>query len=524
MKKFTLLVNGQDLDTGIYEYFPYSDKKISDFETTFRVLTRLKIGKLSEDSTEANDCIFAKYCVGKEDTNLQAIESAYKAFQEFRKTSLAARKKMLLDCYSLLLEKKEDFIKLLIIEGHPRKLAEWEFEGMRKGSSFETIKFYCKQIQTEIGRDDNEILYWARKPDGVICVSPPGNASASNSYNAILVFLTGNTLVIKPPLRYPLSTIFLWKEVVNVALLQNNVPVGTLNIVLGDSKIIMDQWLDSSYVNDIIYFGDSEKGLEIGSKFFRTGKKPILELSGSDFLLIWKDADIDKARDSLLDCFLGSTQICMVPKIALIHQDIYETFIGKFLDEVKRLKISLPNDPNTILSPVVRISDYFEFLNDALEKGAKLIYGGQRVDLYDREDKNGMFLRPTLIQIDYDEKILEMKCLKEEIFFPLLPLIRIAGKDENVFEKMVYIVNRHSYGLRVSLWISSAKYLRKFAKQLDNSGLLRINSRHVGFSYYLSTHGGTKKTGGPFGEMNYFWQKTSHLQGITLNRDRISKK
>lgn len=80
---------------------------------------------------------------------------------------------------------------------------------------------------------------------------------------------------------------------------------------------------------------------------------------------------------------------------------------------------------------------------------------------------------------------------------------------------MAYLVNNHGYGLRVSLWVSLAKYLRKFAKELDNCGLLRINSRHVGFSYYLSTHGGTRKSGGPFGEMNYFWQKTSHLQGIT---------
>jgi hypothetical protein len=56
--------------------------------------------------------------------------------------------------------------------------------------------------------------------------------------------------------------------------------------------------------------------------------------------------------------------------------------------------------------------------------------------------------------------------------------------------------------------------MRKFAKQLDNCGILRINLRHVGFSYYISTHGGTKRSGGPYGEMNYFWQRTSHLQGV----------
>ncbi len=518
MKKFTLLVGGQDLDTGVYEYFPYADRKISDFETTFRISTRLKLGKIAEDDEEVNKCIFAKYCVDKEDTNRIAIEFAHKAYMEFRNFPLSVRKKILLDMYNLLMEKKEEFIRLLIIEGHPRKLAEWEFEGMRVGSSPETINFYCKQIQKEIGRCDNEILYWARKPDGVICASPPGNASASNSYNAILAFLVGDTLIVKPPLREPAATIFLWKEVVNKALVRNNAPPGTLNVVLGNSQTIMNEWISHPYVSDIILFADSRKGIELGVKIFQSGKKPILELSGNDLFFVWKDADIDKASDSLLDCFLGSTQICMVPKIALIHQDICEEFTNKFLDKVKRLKISLPSDPETLLSPVAKIQDFFTFLNDALEKGAKLIYGGQRVNHLNQEDKKSVFVRPALLQVDNFEKALEMLCLKEEIFFPLLPLIKISGRDEEVFQKMTHLADTHGYGLRVSLWISSAKYLRKFLKQVNNCGIFRINSRHTGFSYYLSTHGGTRKSGGPFGEMNYFWQKTSHLQGICRTR------
>lgn len=525
MKKFTLLVNGQDLDTGAYDYFLYTDKKIGDFETSFRISTRLKTGKLSEDSEEVDKYIFAKYCIGKEDTNLNAIESAYNAFQKFRNISLAIRKKILLDMYELLLKNKEELIKLLILEGHPRKLAEWEFEGMRIGSSPETINFYCTLIQKEIGRYGNEIMYWVRRPDGVICVSPPGNAAASNSYNAILGFLTGNTVIIKPPLRDPISTIYLWKEIINKALVMNGAPPGTVNIVLGNSHVIMNEWLASEHVNDIIFFGDSKKGLEIGAKIFQASKKPILELSGNDLLVIWKDGDLDKASDSLLDCFLGSTQICMVPKIALIHQDVYEAFIDKFLPKVKNLKISMPSDPDTILSPVAKIADFFAFLNDALEKGAKLICGGQRVNHLDKEDIKGIFLRPALLQIDNDKQTPEMRCLKEEIFFPFLPLIKFKGNDQAIFEQMTHLANVHGYGLRISIWISSAKYLRKFAKQLDNCGILRINSRHVGFSYYLSTHGGTKKSGGPLGEMNYFWQRTSHLQGVCRTRiEKIHKK
>ncbi len=514
MKEFTLLINGEDLNTGIYEYYPYSHKYISDFRNVFKLLTKLKIGKISESEKIVEEYIFAKYCVGREDTNSLAIDSAYKAFKNFRYFPLAKRKKILLDMYALLLEKKKEFINLLIIEGHPLKLAEWEFEGMRIGSSPETINFYSKHMQKEVGRYGKEFLYWVRRPDGVICVSPPKNAAASNSYNAILAFLSGNTLIMKPPLKQPLSTIFLWKEVVNKALLDNSAPKGALNIVLGNSRIIMDEWLNSPYVRDIFYFGDSERGFDIGSKIFQAGKKPILEMSGNDLFILWKDGDLEGASDSLLDCFLGSTQICMVPKIALVHHKVYKQFIDKFIAKVKKIKISLPNDPETILSPVGRIQDFSAFLEDALVKGARLLYGSDRVNHRGEADSKGMYLRPAVLVIDEYKKALDMKCVKEEIFFPMLPIIIFSGSDEEVFYNIVSFVDNHSYGLRLSLWCSSSRYLRKFIKKLDNSGLLRVNSRHVGFSYYLSTHGGVRKSGGPFGEMNYFWHRTSHLQGI----------
>lgn len=512
MKKFTLLVNGRDLDTGVYEYFPYTDKIIMNFRKVKAVIKNLKEGITSP---EVDDYIYAQYCIGREDTNRLAIESAYRAFNEFKKFSLLRRKKLFLDLYKLLVKNKEELINLLVVEGHPRKLAEWEFEGMEMGGRPETIEFFCRQLQKEVGRSQKEILYWARKPDGVVCLNPPGNAAAASSYLGAYVFLVGNALVVKPPLRYPLSTIFLWKEIVNKALVNNDAPQGILNIVLGNSKVIMDEWLISNYVNDVIYFGDSKKGLEIGNKIFHAKKKPILELSGNDFLIAWKDADINGVIDSLLDSFLGSTQICMVPKIGLIHQDIFETVVGRLLDKVKELKVGPLSDHHTTLSPVARIQDFFDFLNDALIKGAKLLYGGQRINYFGQEDKNGIFITPSVLEIDNYEKAFKMKCLKEEIFFPLLPLIKISGKDEEASQKIINIVNTHSYGIRVSLWIASPRYLRKFAKELDNCGFLRINLRHISFSPYLSTHGGTKNSGGPFGEMNYIWQKTSHLQGIS---------
>ena len=114
MDKYTLLINGKDVDTGNYKYFPYIDKKICDFETTIKMQTNIKAGKISEDDEYVNKYIFAKYCIGKEDTNRKAIEAAYNAFKIFRKFSLSMRKKIFLDMHKILLEKKDEFINLLI--------------------------------------------------------------------------------------------------------------------------------------------------------------------------------------------------------------------------------------------------------------------------------------------------------------------------------------------------------------------------------------------------------------------------
>jgi len=519
MKKFTLLINSQDLDTGNYEYFPYTDKKISDFETTFRVLTRLKTGKLTEDSEEVNKYIFAKYCVNKEDTNLKAIEAAYKASGKYRYLPVAKRKKMFKDILLLLKKHRKEVIDLLIIEGHPQKLAEWEVEGMSRGGENETINFYRQQIWKTVGKEGKEWLYLVRKPDGVVCVVPPRNAPASNSFIAVSSLFAGNCLIIKPPLKNPLSTIYVWKEIVCKAALDNGAPEGVINIVAGNSKKIMDEWLASPYVNDVVYFGESDTGIEMGNRIYQSGKKPILELSGNDMLFVWKDADINGAVESFMDAFLGSTQICMVPKGAIVHPAVFDRFLSTVIKEVKKLKVGLPTSPEVCLTPVGKIKEFYDFLNDALSKGGKLACGGERVNHEGVEDKNGVFIKPAIIQIDDFEKGTTMLCVNEENFFPLIPILKVDGNsDEEIFEKMLTLANTNAYGLRTSVWVKSRLFMRRFVKRINNSGLLRINCRHVGFSLYLATHGGTGKSGGPYGELNYLAEKTTHLQGITIVR------
>ncbi|MFA7255342.1 MAG: aldehyde dehydrogenase family protein [Candidatus Omnitrophota bacterium] len=522
---FPLLIDGQFVDTGKYKFLAHVDSSLKDPLGTLRALK--EFSSIEAKAISPNDAIsgivIAKYCICSEEHIEAAIQAASRAQKTFLDFSFARRVKILNGIYELLMSEKEELINLMVAEGHPEELSVWEFSGMEMAYRPESINFYKEQLRGSYGQIETETMGWVRKPDGVVVVSPPGNAPCSNSLTAGFALLGGNSLVIKPPLRMPISTMYLWHEVIWRVLKMFDAPAGTVNTVVGNSKVIMDKWMESPLVNDVFFFGDSAMGIEIGSRAYAAGKKPILELSGNDFLGVWKDADLKQAADSMADCFIGSTQICMVPKKAIIHEDVYPEFEKEFLERAGKIKAGLPSEKGVCLTPVVRADDFFVFLEDAKEKGAEVLCGGNRINHRNEIDPKGMFLQPTVLRIEDWQKALQMKCVQEENFFPLIPLIKISGtsgsgKDEQIFDRMVHIVNSNKYGLRASVWVKSDPYIAKFIKKLDRCGLLRINSRHAGFSPYLTTHGGSGLSGGPFGEANYVWQKTTHLQSVSVVR------
>lgn len=523
-----LLIGGQARDTKDYNFIAVADEMIKDPVNCIRLQ---RLAAKNEHDPLLNSVIYAKYCIAHEQDIDDAITYAYEASQEFKCFSFSKRTKMLNDVHDLLLEEKDKLLELMMSEGHPEELALWEFAGMETAYRRECIEYFKTQLRGSFGvHGKNETLGWVRKPDGVVAVSPPGNASCSNSMTAGFALLGGNTLIIKPPLRAPVATLYLWHEVFWKALSASGAPKGTINTIVGNSSLIMEKWLKTPHVNDVFFFGDSKNGMQIGARVFQAGKKPILELSGNDLLIVWKDGDVKLAAESLCDAFLGSTQICMVPKKALIHEDVFDEFQKEFLKQVSRLKFGLPSEKGVALTPVVKAEDFFSFLEDAVQKGAILVSGGQKVNHQGTVDPSGIFLQPTVLRIDNCIDAFGMKCFLEENFFPLVPLICISAKtntpnkDVEIFNLMTDMVNKNQYGLRTSVWTNSNFYIGKFVKKLDRSGLIRINSRHTGFSPYLTTHGGPGLSGGPFGEANYIWQKTTHLQSVSVTRLNVANK
>ena len=523
MEFFNLFINGKDIDTGKYEYFPYSDKLISDFKKTYRIITDLKKGKNPEN---VDKYIYAKYCVGDNELNKKAIDAAYKASKIMRTFHIDKRAKIIRDIHKILIENKGNIIKLLAIEGHPKKLAQWEYESMEYACCKHNLNMFKDDIFKQAKSLSDEKIYLVRKPDGVVVLVPPKNASASNSISAVYCFLAGNSVIVKAPLKSPVATMFLWKNIIGKALKENNAPDGVMNIITGNSKIIMDEWIENPKVNDIFFFGESENGLEISTRAHNNNKKAILELSGNDNMFVWSDCDIEGATNSALDCFLGSTQICMLPKNIIVHENSYEEFKKVFLEKISKLKFGLPSNKNTCFTPVVKMKQCQEFLNDALSKGAKLLCGGNRVDYTGTINDNGVYFQPTVVEIETDNpEMFNMKIVTEENFFPVIPLIKVKSykknkkeSDKEIFNKMLEIADKNEYGLRASVWVKSAYYTKQFIEHIDNCAMLRMNSRHIDFSFFMPAQGGVGKTGGPYGEASFLIRKITHLQGISLKK------
>jgi len=510
MKSYPLYINGEDVDGRGWTYVVRASALIGDTENAFNLKRALEVGERA-DSTED---VVGRVALGGPEHNERALEAARRASRTFRSFPQETRSQIVIEFNKTLAERSDELIEILVAEGHPRRLAQWELSGMLRATDPPTIGWYERHLHQSFDESDGRRLDLIRKPDGVVCVNPPANAAGSNATLGVLAILAGNAIVVKAPRSVPLSVMFVYRDILAPILERHGAPSGTLNLISGSTSDILRSWVTSPLVDDILFFGGSTAGLKLGEDCVKHGKKAILELSGNDGLVVWRDADLDAAARALEECFYGASQICMVPKYAVVHPQVADRFLEVFLDRVQRLRPGYPEDPEVLLSPVLKVDRFFDFLAEA-RSGGQVLCGGGRVDVDGVPSATGLFLEPTVIRIDGLQRACGLSCVREETFFPMLPIVvPEPAPDGELLDEVIEFLNQNDYGLRNSVWTGDERTARRFVDHLVNGGLLKINDSHIGFTSYLSTHGGTGRTGGPYGELNYVALRTTHLQGI----------
>ncbi len=513
MRSYNSYIAGTDQPSTSWVYSIRASAVLQDFVASVKLKRGLEKG-LRDDGADHQDVV-ARCAISTQQQLDEALVRAKEAAPAWAAFPLEKRLELARRFHLEVKKRKQEFIDVLVAEGHPRKLAEWEVAGILQCSSFESLELWERQLYEERKIGPRKLLL-VRKPDGVVVLSPPQNAAASNSVGGLAVLVAGNCLVVKAPRSCAFGVMYVWREIVAPILEELGAPPGVLSIVCGNSGNILQQWMDSPLVNDIFYFGSSQRGIQLGIDAVACGKKPILELAGKDGCVVWQDADLEKAVEMLTECFFGSGQICMVPKYAIIHPAIAEQLISMLVAKVAQIKPGYPEDPEVLLSPVLRADEYFKYLKESVEAGATILSGGHRVELDGAISATGPFIAPTLVKVAGLKKARSMSSVSDETFFPLLPLIVPEADHELLLTEVIQFINENQYGLRNSFWTGSQAVIEQLVRTVTNGGLLKINDSHIGFTPWLATHGGTGLTGGPFGELNYPLLRSSHLQGISI--------
>lgn len=514
MKSYPLYIGGRDVAGESWNYTVDAASFLDDPRAAFNLKRGLELG--SREPSEDDKEIVGRCAVSTSEQNEQAVRAAYDARAEWGRTPLSVRRRFGEMFYEAVLARREELVGLLVAEGHPVRLAEWEVSGIVQGTSPDALEYMFGQMRHEYDHGSRKVII-ERKPDGVVCLSPPANASGSNAALGVSALAGGNTLVVKAPRTSPLAVMFLYREIVAPLLDELGAPPGTLNLVCTGSRKVLKQWIESDLVNDVMFFGDSDTGSRIGQECYRSGKKPVLELAGNDGCVIWRDANVEMAAQALSECFYGSGQICMVPKYALVHPAVEEELVAALSEIVSDIRPGYPGDPSVLLSPVLKADRFLDFLAEAQTAGAELLAGGRRVGVDGAPSASGLFFEPTVLRVRGLEAARSLRCVQHETFFPMLPLVVPEPADDDVLlTRFIDFLNSNAYGLRNSWWAEDEKVVERVRDSVVNGGLLKINDSHLGFAPVLATHGGTGLTGGPGGELNYPILRTTHLQGISI--------
>jgi len=438
---------------------------------------------------------------GKAETNA-AIKAASDALPAWRKKTGKARSEILHRWYELMIENKQFLGELMVAEqGKPLKEALGEVEYAAS---------YLQWFSEEAKRANGEIIppvkagsriFATREPIGVVAAITPWNfplAMLTRKLGPALA--AGCTGLIKPANNTPLSA-FALLELAHLA----GVPDGVINGVAGDTHAISDAIMASNEVRKISFTGSTEVGKTLVRNSADTMKKVSMELGGNAPYIVFDDADLDAAVKGAVSCkFRNSGQVCVCINRIYVQDGVYDKFVTALAEEVRKLKVGNGMDDGVIVGPLIDIKGLEkveDHVKDALEKGGRLVAGGQRHEL------GGNFFQPTVIADANDD----MKVAADETFGPLAACFRFKTEEE-VIER----ANATPFGLAAYFYTQNLQRVFRVAEAIE-SGMIGINESAL--STEVAPFGGVKESGlgregSVLGLEEYLQVKTLHLGNL----------
>lgn len=392
----------------------------------------------------------------------EAFSNAKETFKIWKNSNLSERADILHKAAKIL-EDNAKFIAEILTKEVSKDYKSSYSEVVRTADFIRYTAEEAKRLKGETlygdafeGSAKNKMSIVTREPLGVVLSIAPFNYPINLSASKIApALMAGNVVLFKPPTQGAISALYLIE-----AFRAAGIPTGVLNTVTGRGSEIGDYLITHKDVDMINFTGSSDVGRHIASI---AGMVPmIMELGGKDAAIVLEDADLeDTAKNIVSGAFSYSGQRCTAVKRVLVLESVADKLTELVAEELKKVKVGMPFDEGVTVTPLIdnKSADFVQgLIDDAIEKGAKLIIGNKR-------EENLVY--PTL----FDNVTLDMRIAWEEPFGPILPIIRVKTVEE-----AIEISNNSEYGLQSAVFTNNIDKAFSVAQSLE-VGTVHINNK-----------------------------------------------
>ncbi|WP_106754163.1 CoA-acylating methylmalonate-semialdehyde dehydrogenase [Pannonibacter carbonis] len=393
-----------------------------------------------------------------------AIAVAKAAFPAWRDTPPLKRARFMFRFKELLTENTDAIARAISAEHgktHDDALGE-----VARG--IEVVEFACgipHLLKGEFARNVGPAIdsYCDRQPLGVVAGITPFNFPAMVPLWMYPISVAcGNTFILKPSERDPSAVMFVYD-----LFRQAGFPEGVLNVVHGDKEAV-DVLLKHPDVKAISFVGSTPIAEYVYSTGTAHGKRVHALGGAKNHMIIMPDADMDQAADALMGAGYGSAgERCMAISVAVpIGEKTADALVEKLIPRVEALKIGPATDKSADMGPVITEAHkrkVLGYIDQGVKEGAKLLVDGRGFNLQGYE--NGYFVGGTL----FDRVTKDMTIYKEEIFGPVLSVVRAKG-----YEEALTLINEHEYGNGTAIFTRDGDAARAFADRIE-VGMVGIN-------------------------------------------------
>lgn len=408
----------------------------------------------------------------------RALVAAEAGFALWRATSAYDRAKVLRKAADLLRERVQHIATVMVQEqGKPFPEARAEVLGTADIIDWmaeEGRRAYGRIVP---GRGKNVRQLVLQEPVGVVAGFSPWNFPTLTPVRKIAGALAaGCSIILKAAEETPGSAVELVRSFHDAG-----VPKGVLNLVFGVPSEVSEHLIGSDVVKKISFTGSVPVGKLLAGLAAKGMKRATMELGGHSPVVVFSDADPEKSAETIAAFkYRNAGQVCISPTRFYVQEPVYDRFLKRFTEYAQGLKLGDGLEKGTTMGPLAnarRLDAMEMFVNDARDRGGKIVTGGKR------HGNQGYFFEPTVITDVPDD----CKIMTEEPFGPVAPIVRFK-----TFDEVVERANALPFGLASYAFTSSAQTATMIGDALQ-SGMVGINS--VAISTPETPFGGIKESG-----------------------------